>query len=180
MQALVFGVEQQARVQGLVRHAELEMQVLGGSPPGAARQCDRIARFHHIVDRDEVARVVRIGGFHAVIVANHNDIAIPAVRFGHSYHTGESGTDRIVRNGFDVHPGVHRPAPVAESGNLFTRIGIAEIAFEFCERNFQFAGRWERIVQAHRDADVSALRFAESHPGQRVAIRQLLGRFGLG
>ena len=144
------------------------MDVLGGRPAGSSGQPDRVAGFDDVVHPDEIPGLVRIDGLDAVVMPDHDEVAVSAVRFRHPHDARHRGPDRVVRDRLDVDTGVVRTSASPERGDQFSRIRITEFRLQLAQRNAQFARFGERIVITQRDADVRAFGFAETHLRSRL------------
>ena len=126
------------------------MEVLGGGSSRAASQGDRIAGLYDVVDVNQVAAVVRVERFDAVIVPDDNGVAVTAVRFRHADHPGQRCANGVAGNRFDVDAGMHGASPIAIRGDQFARIGIDELLLKFVQIDRQFARRGERVIAVGR------------------------------
>ena len=96
-------VEQHGRIQGHATQAGFEVQVRTRRATRGTSQANHVAGSYHLILLHQLLRQVTIDGLQAVVVANHDVLAIAlCLIFHHAHHAREGSTDGIARIHLDV------------------------------------------------------------------------------
>ena len=122
-------VEQYLRIVVMAVDTHLEMQVLGGSPPCAARECYYLACLDVVAHLDQVFRVVAVQCLQSVGMPEYDAVAIAGERLRHGDDAVEDCQNVVVGLRLDVHPGVAvRASRAVGTDDLGTRQRIVPLS----------------------------------------------------
>ncbi len=85
-------------------YACLKMKVRRSGSPGTTGQTYWLTRFYDIAGFNEVFGIMTVYGLQTVVMTYHNYISVGSVGLGHPHYAIEGRQDRVVGNGFNIHP----------------------------------------------------------------------------
>ena len=116
------------RIEGVALVARLEVEVRAGGAAGGTTQADLVARMHPVAHLDLSLRKMAVVGLQAVLVADHDEVAVALVIRGHAHAAVECRHHGRARPERQVHALVAPPVAVAEAGEDLGAVGAHERA----------------------------------------------------
>ena len=99
-------IENHVGVEMFPVEACLEMEMSGGRTSCASCERNRLSRFDTIARFHQVLGVMTVSCFQAIVMADHDQVAIGGVGLGHPYKAVECSHDCIVGLRLDIHAGM--------------------------------------------------------------------------